>query len=168
MDIITGTLDASCGLCNGRKPFVATFKSLSGASPQKISEMRVRAAIGEEFHISFPILGSSEMTRFMGENAFVTLVKSTGVATLVRNEVDRTAKTKAAFGAMLSIWPMYIILILTTLLAGIVMWFLVSMPLYLHHSPSYEIDGPFWVIPTMFFWYHQSLRAIKSLLTFFP
>ena len=63
----------------------------------------------------------------MGVNAFVTIVESNGVATVVRDEVDRAGKTRAAFESMINVWPMYIIIILTTLMAGIFIWFFVSI-----------------------------------------
>ena len=126
-DIITETIETSCGVCNGRKPVISTFQSRTGENPEKPSELGVKNAIGKEYHISFPVRGSSEMTRYLGVNAFVTLVKSTGIATVVRNELDHTAKTKAAFGAMVNVWPMYIIYVLTTLVAGIIIWFFVCI-----------------------------------------
>ena len=66
----------------------------------------------------------------MGVHAFVTIVESNGVATIVRDEVDRAGKTRAAFESMIKVWPMYIIIILTTLMAGICIWFFVSILLY--------------------------------------
>ena len=125
--IITDTIDSSCGLCNGRKTVISTFRSLSGESPEKDSELALKSAIGKEYHISFPVRGKVEMAKYLGVHAFVAVVQSTGIATVVRNEVDRTAKTKAAFVAMFTIWPMYAIIVLTTLLAGIVIWYFVSI-----------------------------------------
>ena len=101
---------------------------MSGASPEKDSELNVKAAIGKEYHISFPVRGKSEMTRYLGVNVFVAMVGSTGIGTVVRNEVDLTSKTKIAFESILNVWPMYIIIILMTLVAGIFIWFFVSIP----------------------------------------
>ena len=126
-EVLADTLTQSCGICNGKTSVISPYKSLSGEKPEKTSAKKVMSAIGKEYHVSFPVFGKSDMSTYLKQNVFVALVESPGVAVAVRNDVDYTVKTKAAFSAMLNVWPMYIVLIIMTLLAGIFVWFFVSL-----------------------------------------
>eukprot|EP00795_Rhopilema_esculentum_P001278 gene1278-15663_t len=121
--VLTDTLTQSCGTCNGKASVISPYKSLSGEKPEKTSAKKVMSVIGKEYHVSFPVFGKSDMSTYLKQNVFVALVESPGVAVAVRNDVDYTVKTKAAFNAMINVWPMYIVLIIMTLLAGIFVWF---------------------------------------------
>lgn len=125
-DLLQDMISASCGKCNKQASGVMHFRSRSGNSPMKMNEEKVKMAIGEEYHISYPVFGSASITQYMDKHVFVLFVQSAGSATVVKHVIDYSAKTLNAFKSIVNIWPMYLIVICLTMVAGIVIWSLVG------------------------------------------
>lgn len=123
--LILDMISSSCGKCNNRASRVFHFQSISGENPMKRSQGLVKKAIGDEYHISYPIFGSSNIRKYMDRHIFILFVQSAGSATVVRNEVDHSSTTKSVFNSIINIWPMYLIVICLTSLVGIIIWFMV-------------------------------------------
>ena len=131
--LIADMISASCGKCDNRASQVLHYRSLSGENPMKRNEATVKKSVGSDYHISYPIFGSSSITRFMESHVFVLIVQSAGSAAIVKHEVDYSAKTLNAFKSILNIWPMYLIAICMTSLAGILVWITVIWRGYLFY-----------------------------------
>ncbi len=125
-DLVLNMIKSSCGKCNNIQPTAHLTQSLSGEDPEKKNELEVKQSIGTEFHASFPIFGRSTVTKYMEYHIFVLFVESSGSATVVRNEVDYAATTTNVFNSIANIWPMYLVILVFTTLAGILIWGAVS------------------------------------------
>ena len=123
--LIFDMISSSCGKCENRASEVFHFKSLSGESPMKSSQGMVKKAIGNEYHISYPIFGSSSIRNYMDKHIFILFVQSAGSATVVKNEVDHSSTTMNVFYSIINIWPMYLVVVCLTSLVGIFIWFTV-------------------------------------------
>ena len=147
-ELIQSMIASSCGKCNNLPSTVRAFQSLSGENPIKKNEKAVKNSIGKEFHVSFPIFGYSTITRYMDTHVFILFIQSSGSATIVRNEVDYAAKTLNAFKSIGNIWPMYVIMVLLTGLAGIFIWITVRFhfPLAWLRKQSFHRTTSVWVV----------------------
>ena len=125
-EIIKDMIKTSCGTCSGAAPFISWYQSLSGDNPVKTNELGVRQSIGQEYHMSFPIFGSGSNSKYMEDNAFMLLIKSSGSATVVKKKVDYSAKTKNVLKSITNLWPMYLLVVCLTFLTGVFIWVMVS------------------------------------------
>ena len=125
--IADGMIKASCDTCNGVAPRVNYNISPIGESPEKRSELQMKAKIGNGYHISFPIFGRAEMRNFMDGHVFIELVRSPGSAIIVNCDIDYTAKTINALKSIVNVWPMVLIIILMSTIFGVILWFFVSI-----------------------------------------
>ena len=125
--LIENMIKSSCGKCGSDFSKIHKFQSRSGENPLKKHQNGVKKSIGNEFHISFPIFGYSTITRYMDKHVFILFIQSSGSATIVKDEIDYSKTTLNAFKSIGNIWPMYIIIVLLTTIAGIFIWLAVSI-----------------------------------------
>ena len=129
-NLVLEMISSSCGQCSNQASKVYHFQSLSGENPMKNSQESVKKVIGNEYHISYPIFGSSSIRNYMDSHIFILFVQSAGSATIVKNEIDHSKTTINVFKSILNIWPMYLIVVCLTSLAGILVWFMVRMDIH--------------------------------------
>ena len=125
--IADGMIKTSCDACNGVTPRVNYKISPVGESPEKKSELQLKAKIGNGYHMSFPIFGRAEMRNFMDGHVFIELVRSPGSAIIVNGDIDYTAKTINALKSIVNVWPIILITVLLSFISGILVWSVVCL-----------------------------------------
>jgi hypothetical protein len=90
----------------------------------------VRNGISES-DLSFPVYGSSDQETYGALYGYVPVINSPGEAYVVNREPDKTS-TDILVTMILSCWPLVILSLVFSILAGFVIWFLVSLILGLY------------------------------------
>ena len=125
----------SCGVCNdNKKREIYFFKSRDGENTEKRSEIKLIDSISSKFHINFPVFGQVETTAYMERFIFISVVKSSGSAMIIRDEHVMSAKTTAVFKSVMGVWPVLVLSFFITVMIGILIWFTVSVRRYKYKS----------------------------------
>ena len=119
-----------CGNCNGSRGqglSVVHFDiDRNGDKCQKLSETQCIEHVSSAVDITFPLHGRSLQTSFLFGGAFLPVVPYPSAAMVVLKKVTVISRSKAMIDGIFSIWPLVVINLLFALVAGCVMWFLVS------------------------------------------
>lgn len=89
------------------------------------NENEVAELIDDKNDLSFPVYGWKWQVTYAERFRYIPLVESPGFAFLLR-EPDTDTPLKAVLKSTFATWPYILITVLMALIAGIVMWFLVS------------------------------------------
>ena len=118
----------SCGICNdNKKRETFFFKSKDGENTEKRSERKLIDSVSDKFHINFPVFGQVETTTYMERYIFISVVKSSGSAMIIRDEHAMSAKTTAVLKSVIGVWPLLVVSFFITVITGIFIWFTVSV-----------------------------------------
>lgn len=117
----------ACGNCvNGHGQTDINMKSNGkGGDAYKPGPIDLVNDIDDVPHISFPVYGNEYMDKYMGMYQYIHLMDSPGVAFITIDNPSDTAGKRiiiSVFGCM----PLLLIAVLMALLAGFVVWILVS------------------------------------------
>ena len=87
--------------------------------------------VSDDTHFHGPISGRKQVTIFEGKYQYVNLIDSTASVFVV---VDRSkvSKTAAMIRSIGSCWPILVVCICMTILAGILVWMAVSITSLFH------------------------------------
>ena len=112
---------ASC--CQPCRAHNTTLDFLTAESIKSSLES-VRNGVGES-DLSFPVYGSSEKESYGALYGYVPVISSPGEAFVVNREMDQTPSDILA-SVIFSSWPLAVLSLVFCILAGIVIWILVS------------------------------------------
>ena len=112
---------ASC--CQPCRAHNTTLDFLTEGSVKSSLE-NVREAISDS-DLSFPVYGSSDQERYAALYSYVPVINSPGEAFVVNREMDQTPSDILA-AIIFSCWPLAVLSFLFCVLAGIIIWFMVS------------------------------------------
>lgn len=121
--VLRQMVKSCCQSCLAHKSTTVDFQPKSG--PRSSLEA-VHDGIGN-FELSFPVYGSSDQDRHGALYGYVPVISSPGEAYVVNRESDVTS-TDILVAVVFSCWPLVILSIVFSLLAGIIIWLLVSVP----------------------------------------
>ena len=108
---------------NGRRSFA-----------QKTIEIQAIQEIDQFTDLTFPVVGSKFLDSFLGY-PYVSIVEHPGVVLIVRDK-DWQEVVIEMIKAILGIWPLVLMNILVMLVAGFIVWLLVS---YISEEHSYKV-----------------------------
>ena len=115
-----------CQTCQSHGESFLEF-SLDGdkRNAEKPSDAALKEAISEKTEFHFPIPGSMDQEKFGAEHGYWPLVQTPGVAYIV-NTGDSYTPSDALNDTLLDCWAALLVVFVTSLLAGLIIWILVG------------------------------------------
>ena len=116
----------SCSICiNGYGLTVLNFTSNGkGSVAYKRTINSVREDVDHRTQVSFPIIGAMDDAKFQREYVFIPLVESPGIAFIT---VSQDTSSTTAISTIIQFLPLYLFCLIMALVAGIIVWALVSI-----------------------------------------
>nr|XP_058971065.1 uncharacterized protein LOC131797458 [Pocillopora verrucosa] len=141
-----------CQTCQSHGESFLEF-SLDGdkRNAEKPSDAALKEAISEKTEFHFPIPGSMDQEKFGAEHGYWPLVQTPGVAYIV-NTGDSYTPSDALNDTLLDCWAALLVVFVTSLLAGLIIWILESVenreqfPRSITRGPG---EGFWWAFVTM-------------------
>ena len=120
----------SCGNCNGPRGHgfsVVHFDiDINGTVCQKDSLSACVSHANFYTDITFPVRGRKNLEDFVGVGKYLELIDYPNAAMLVLKKSKVISRTEALLNAIFGIWPLVVINLLMAILAGLLLWSLVS------------------------------------------
>lgn len=127
--VIKDMILTACGECpNGHGRSVLHFSANGKGKPaKKQSQYDVINDIDDVTDVSFPVRGFVGDTTFLKYYSYVSLIESPGTAFLTVRKDESTSRDSALYNSLNDCWPVVILSFSMSLLAGILVWLLVSL-----------------------------------------
>ena len=115
-----------CATCKTHGQALVDFNlDGNGEASEKPSDAHLRGTISHRTHFSFPIPGYMEQDKYGVDLGYWPLVQTPGVAYIVNTGVG-TSPSDALNNTLTSCWPALLLVFVMSLLAGFLMWIVVS------------------------------------------
>jgi len=115
-------ISAICGACKSySKTSVYFDRTKTGRKSRRASETDLKNVISDDTHFHGPISGRKQVTIFEGKYQYVNLIDSTASVFVVVDK-SKVSKTAAMISSIGSCWPILVVCICMTILAGILVW----------------------------------------------
>lgn len=86
--------------------------------------------MGDNIDIHVAMFGRAEIETFQSDYRYVSMINSPGIAWVVRDPLAELDKTAAIMKSLATCWPAIIIIIVFSMVAGIIIFIAVRIPLY--------------------------------------
>lgn len=115
-----------CQTCKSHGQSLVDFSlDGNGEASEKPSDSALRGKISHQTQFSFPVPGFSEQEKYGVDLGYWPLVQTPGVAYIVNTGVGNSP-SDALNNTLASCWPAVLLVFVMSLLAGFLMWILVS------------------------------------------
>ena len=115
-----------CQTCTSHGQSLVDFSlDGNGEASEKPTDSTLRGKISHQTQFSFPVPGFSEQEKYGVDLGYWPLVQTPGVAYVVNTDVG-TSPSDALSSSLASCWPAVLLVFVMSLLAGFLMWILVS------------------------------------------
>ena len=92
-----------------------------------IGETDLKQRVEDNVHFHAPVFMRSEVRVYRIDYRFLSVIDSQGVAFVVRDPFADLDKTAAIMSSLAGCWPAILIIVAFSMVAGIVIWVLVSI-----------------------------------------
>ncbi len=124
--IIHDMVVTCCSTCNAHGHSFLDFNlDGNGDASEKSSDSDLREKISHHTHLSFPIPGYMEQDKYGVDLGYWPLVQTPGVAYIVNTDIG-ASPSDVLSNTLTSCWPALLIVVVMSLLAGFLMWIVVS------------------------------------------
>ena len=97
----------------------------NGEASEKRTDSALKGEISHQTQFTFPVPGFSEQEKYGVDLGYWPLVQTPGVAYVVNTDVG-SSPSNALSNSLVSCWPAVLLVFVMSLLAGFVIWILVS------------------------------------------
>lgn len=124
--VLQGAITSCCLECLTQNASTVDLQ-LNGLSElaEAATEEEMKARIGSDTDISFPVYGHKYQDSYGGNFAFTPLIESPGVALVTQSSVDVSVSTEIAT-RIFNCWPLVVVTMVLASLAGVLIWMLVN------------------------------------------
>lgn len=124
--IIHDMVVTCCQTCASHGQSIVDFSlDGNGKASEKPSDSALRGKISHQTQFSFPVPGFSEQEKYGVDLGYWPLVQTPGVAYVVNTGMG-TSPSDALSSSLASCWPAVLLVFVMSLLAGFLIWILVS------------------------------------------
>ena len=128
--LIKSMIPVICGKCkvSGNRTSALSFfdRTKTGRNPKSTSEFGLKSKISNDVHFSFPISQNKLITTYEDVYQYVPILDTTSSAVIIFDPTQ-ISKTNAIFHSVLNCWPVLVMVVSMTTLAGILIWLTVSI-----------------------------------------
>lgn len=148
--ILQRMVTSCCQFCFTHKtPKLDYFSQSTGKIDAKYFKKRsledVKKNISRNSDFSFPLYGNSQDEKYGALYSYVPLISSPGEALVVNREPKHSPGT-VLLATVVNSWPLTMLVLVFSILAGITIWMLVSIPSNIHYltfsNQCPESNGP--------------------------
>ncbi len=91
--------------------------------------------LSDDVHFNVPAGGNKEQTLYQGQYQYINVIDSTGSVFVVVDQ-SKASKTSAMVQSLSRVWPLLVVSILMMMVAGILLWMVVSIVMHTQLCPS--------------------------------
>ena len=130
-ELMTKILQEVCVHCDAYKPTIYYDRTMLGHPSKKISMTGVKEGVDRGTHMNFPFFGRFEVEKYEGFYPYIGIIYSQGVAMIAIDVKEKSVGLVNIVIAISKAWSVLFIGVLMSSICGWVLWFAVSVTVFL-------------------------------------